>query len=59
MYPIQIGYLTAFFTYWMFRLEFEFDSYDILVDLGKHDAFVTGFGTFYLLYKFPIIQTQM
>lgn len=31
MYPIQVGYLTAF----ILLTESEFDSYDILVDLGK------------------------
>lgn len=35
MYPIQIGYLTAFFYLLNIQVEFEFDSYDILVDLGK------------------------
>ena len=35
MYPIQIGYLTAFFYLLNVQVESEFDSYDILVDLGK------------------------
>lgn len=59
MYPIQIGYLTAFFYLLNVQVEFEFDSYDILVDLGKTRCLcvqVLGPSIFYT--SFPLYRLR-